>query len=97
MAQYQRAFDHETSDPAVLVIVDIGAADPHRVDSDKHFMRAGPGPRPLLDAEFVGRTKDGNFHSKSFPESASGRLRPPRVLIDAAQVLESAGPTFLLI
>jgi hypothetical protein len=59
VAQDERLTNHIGADPAVFVVVDIGAADSYRFDLDQHFSWAWSGNRSFLYADIVGSIEHG--------------------------------------
>jgi hypothetical protein len=53
MSQHERRLHHVVADPAVLVVVHVGAAHTDRLDLDKHFPRTGLRDRSLLEGHVV--------------------------------------------
>jgi hypothetical protein len=51
VAEHERRAHDVVADPAVLVVVDIRAADADGADLDQHLARAGLGHRTLLDPD----------------------------------------------
>ena len=58
VAEHVRPADDARLDAAVLVVVDVGAADADRGDLDEHVERPGLGHRAVLDADVAGRVED---------------------------------------
>ena len=54
MTQHQRFADDEVGDPAVVEVVHVRAADPHRGDLDQHLVGTRFGHRRRLDGHLSG-------------------------------------------
>ena len=62
MAQDQWLGHLEAADPAVLVVVHVGATDPDGGDADEHLVRGRCGDRAVLDAELAGGAQHRGTH-----------------------------------
>jgi hypothetical protein len=56
-------FDHEIADPAMLVVVDVGATGADRLNPDEDLMRAGNGHRPPLQRDVMNPPQNGDVHA----------------------------------
>jgi len=54
VAKNQGLLDNETPDPAVVVIVSVGAADADRRDPNQHLVRPWLGTLALLNPQIFG-------------------------------------------
>jgi hypothetical protein len=62
--EHERGVDHEPTDPAVLVVVHVGTADPDRPDLDQHLTAPGRGDLALLDADVTGLAQHADLHRR---------------------------------
>jgi hypothetical protein len=63
VAQDEGSVDHVGADAAVIVVMDVGAADADGPDLDQHLLGAGLWDRDVLDAEITDAMQD----SRSVP------------------------------
>src|SRR3954447_19783632 len=70
MAEDHRAGHDEVADPAVLVVVDVRAADADRLDLDHDLVRTGHRHRVVLDTQVTYAVQDGRavLHTGSLPQ-----------------------------
>src|SRR5207253_2517243 len=61
----QRLVDDVGADPAVLVVVDVGSADPYRPNLDEHLSRTRFWHRPLFDVDLPDAAKHAHPHVHS--------------------------------
>ena len=59
MPEHHRLFEADDAETAVIVIMQIGAADAAGADADQHFARLGYGHWHRVDAQIFGGVKDG--------------------------------------
>ncbi|MND39747.1 hypothetical protein D3C80_304730 [compost metagenome] len=77
MAKDHRLTHAHGAETAVIVIMQVGAADAARLDGDLDLSRAGLFVRPFLDPQILRRVDDNRFHSLSSHEGSAWRLMPP--------------------
>ena len=86
MAEDHRLPHAHRAEAAVIVIMQVGAADATRFDSNLDLPRAGLLGLPFLDPQILGRVDDNRFHSLSSHEGFARRLLPPGLSSDFSQI-----------
>ena len=62
VAEDQRLAQSEVADPALVIVVQIRAADPARAEPQPHLMRPERRLRPLLEPQILGRMQHADAH-----------------------------------
>ena len=76
MAQHHRLAQPHRAEAAMLVVVQVGAADAAVADADADLARAGLERRMVLDAEVLRRVDDdGAHHLTSVSSGPAGEMR----------------------
>jgi hypothetical protein len=101
VAEDEWSGDDVGADAAVVIVVDVGAADPDRPDLDQHFLGAGLGHRDLLDAQVADAMQDGrsilhrwspHFLSRAVGRTGTGGGRNTTVLRRTAAATRGVFP-----
>lgn len=99
VAQHHGLAQGEVPHPALVVVVQVAAADPAEGDGDRDLTGAGTVVRPFLDPEITGSVDDTGVHECSFGGYRTESMPPstytscPLTKSEAGEERKSRAPT----